>query len=419
MQKRKLTLIIMIAFVIMGVYAQSSKAYSSFINKTDYELLTVSILQNSNDEKLDSTQLSPELADELERLSNEMDFSAWQEYYDELRESWVQLHEYDNVEDMIEGLAMGGLSLETGNFGVILKEMFLPGFRSALTQMICIIALGLLSGICTMALGDEKGTRQVLMLIISGTAIIAIIGLFVSLALEAAQCIKRVAEFCSIAAPVLTGLLTALGCAGSAKILNPALIILTNIIMTVILQVVFPMLLASGVLNVINGLTDRMKLSRSVKLINNTVKWMLGLLTTVYIAFNTIGGISAGAADSIALRTTRYAIDKLVPAVGGMVSGAVDAVMGGAVMLKNATGIATMLIVAAIVLRPALKVVAGMLALRIAAAIIEPFAAPEISSMLDGTADVVSYIFASVSATASMIAVTIIIIISISNVLPT
>lgn len=401
-QKWKVGLILLAVIAFAGVYMQYAKA---------------DILAEPA-EKEDSADISPELADELERLSNEMDFSAWQEYYDELCESWSALGEYDDVKDMIERLAVGDAELGTENIEGAIKEIFLPGLQSAIAQMICIIALGLLSGLCTMALGDDKGTKQVLMLIISGTAILSITALFVSLINEAAQCMNRVAQFCTVAAPVLTGLLTALGCAGSAKLLNPALIILTNIILVVILKVILPMLLAGGILNVINGLTDRMKLSRSVKLINSTVKWVLGLITTVYIAFNTIGGISSGTTDNITLRTTRYAIDRLVPAVGGMVSGAIDAVMGGAVMLKNAAGITAIIIVISIVLRPALKLIAGMLALRIAAAIIEPFASPEISGMLDGTADVVSFLFASVSAAVSMLIVTIMIIIYVGNVLP-
>ena len=140
-------------------------------------------------------------------------------------------------------------------------------------------------------------------------------------------------------------------------------------------------------------------------------------MTTVYIAVNTIEGLTAGTADRITLRTTRYAIDKLIPAVGGMVSGAVDAVIGGAVILKNAVGLAAILIIAAIVIRPIMMLIAGMLSLRISSAIIEPFAEPGIPGILDGTADTISYLFAAVSAAASMFIVNIMVIMSLGNTL--
>lgn len=182
-------------------------------------------------------------------------------------------------------------------------------------------------------------------------------------------------------------------------------------------NIIIPLLLAGGILSIINGLTDKMKLSRSIKFINSTVKWVLGLMTTVYIAVNTIEGLTAGTADRITLRTTRYAIDKLIPAVGGMVSGAVDAVIGGAVILKNAVGLAAILIIAAIVIRPIMMLIAGMLSLRISSAIIEPFSEPGITGILDGNADTISYLFAAVSAAASMFIVNIMVIMSLGNTL--
>ena len=215
----------------------------------------------------------------------------------------------------------------------------------------------------------------------------------------------------------MLGLLTSLGCAGSARLLSPTMIVLSNIILSVIGNIIIPLLLAGGILSIINGLTDKMKLSRSIKFINSTVKWVLGLMTTVYIAVNTIEGLTAGTADRITLRTTRYAIDKLIPAVGGMVSGAVDAVIGGAVILKNAVGLAAILIIAAIVIRPIMMLIAGMLSLRISSAIIEPFAEPGITGILDGNADTISYLFAAVSAAASMFIVNIMVIMSLGNTL--
>ena len=100
-----------------------------------------------------------------------------------------------------------------------------------------------------------------------------------------------------------------------------------------------------------------------------------------------------------------------------MVSGAVDAVIGGAVILKNAVGLAAILIIAAIVIRPIMMLIAGMLSLRISSAIIEPFAEPGITGILDGNADTISYLFAAVSAAASMFIVNIMVIMSLGNTL--
>ena len=377
-------------------------------------MLTAFFIQYEVFAEDESDKISPELQEELERLSNELDLAEWQKYYDELHESYSALGEYDGIMDLVVGLASGSSDIGFSDIGQLLKELFLPGLKDALTRMIGMVALGVLSGICAMSLGEDRGTKQVLLLIITGTAILLLTGYFALLAGEAKKCVEKVSSFCSVAAPVMLGLLTSLGC---ARLLSPTMIVLSNIILSVIGNIIIPLLLAGGILSIINGLTDKMKLSRSIKFINSTVKWVLGLMTTVYIAVNTIEGLTAGTADRITLRTTRYAIDKLIPAVGGMVSGAVDAVIGGAVILKNAVGLAAILIIAAIVIRPIMMLIAGMLALRISSAIIEPFAEPGITGILDGNADTISYLFAAVSAAASMFIVNIMVIMSLGNTL--
>ena len=168
------------------------------------------------------------------------------------------------------------------------------------------------------------------------------------------------------------------------------------------------MLLASGVLTVLNGLTESLKLERWIKLLHKSVKWLLGLLTTVYSACAVAGGIAAANADSAALRSAKYAVDRLIPAVGGMVTGAVDAVRSASLLLKNGVGTAALLIIAGMLLKPALELLCGMLAFRITAAVLEPFSDERIVKMLDGIADTVSLLLACTAAAAAMFTVTVV-----------
>ena len=365
----------------------------------------------------DDTDSSAELEEELKRLASETDFSSWQAYFDELKASNTAMSEYASVGEFIEYLALGEASIDTGVGIGFIKNLFLPKLRAALAELVTVIALSLLSGLCGIALGDDSGTKQVLMLIISGVSILALVAYFTSIAAEAVNTVSRIGNFCSLAAPVLLGLMTALGCAGTVKVMSPMLVLLSNSILVVLGKIVLPLLIAGGVVVAVNALSDKLKLSRTVKLIQNTVKWLLGLVTTVYIAATSIGGIAAGAADGVSIRTAKYAIDKLIPAVGGMVGSAVDAVIGGGIVLKNAAGVTAILILAGISLGPVLKLFAGMTALRISAAIAEPFSDNRITQLLDGTADIVSYLFAAVCAACSLLLISIMIIIATGNTL--
>ena len=354
-------------------------------------------------ENEDNNDSSAELEEELKRLASETDFSSWQAYFDELKASDTAMSEYASVGEFIEYLALGEASIDTGDGIGFIKNLFLPKLRAALAELVTVIALSLLSGLCGIALGDDNGTKQVLMLIISGVSILALVAYFTSIAAEAVNTVSRIGNFCSLAAPVLLGLMTALGCAGTVKVMSPMLVLLSNSILVVLGKIVLPLLIAGGVVVAVNALSDKLKLSRTVKLIQNTVKWLLG--------------IAAGAADGVSIRTAKYAIDKLIPAVGGMVGSAVDAVIGGGIVLKNAAGVTAILLLAGISLGPVLKLFAGMTALRISAAIAEPFSDNRITQLLDGTADIVSYLFAAVCAACSLLMISIMITIATGNTL--
>lgn len=366
-------------------------------------------------ENEDDNSGSAELEEELKRLAGETDFSSWQAYFDELKAYDAAMSEYASVGEFIESLALGEASSDTSDGWGLIKSLFLPELRTALAELVTVIALSLLSGVCGIALGEDSGTKQVLMLIISGVSILALVAYFTSIAAEAVNTVSRIGNFCTLAAPVLLGLMTALGCAGTVKVMSPMLVFLSNSILVLLEKIVLPLLIAGGVIAAVNALSDKLKLSRTVKLIQNTVKWLLGLVTTVYIAATSIGGIAAGASDGVSIRTAKYAIDKLIPAVGGMVGSAVDAVIGGGIVLKNAAGVTAILILAGISLGPVLKLFAGMTALRISAAIAEPFSDNSITQLLDGMADIVSYLFASVCAACSLLMISIMIIIATGN----
>ena len=301
---------------------------------------------------------------------------------------------------------------------MIVKDIFVPNLRFALVRTAGIAALGILTGLCGIAIGDEcAGTKKMLLLFLCAAAILSISAVFSDLTGTAADAIGKIRCFSETVEPIMIGLLTAMGCAKTAKLMNPMLVFLINGIVYVIEKIVLPMLLAAGVLTIVDGLSDKLKVGRTVKLLHKSVKWLLGLLTTVYIAVTVVGGMTAGAADGISVRTAKYAIDRLVPAAGGMVTGAADAVLGSSALLKNSAGTVAIILAAAVIAKPMLTVAGGMFALRITSAICEPFSDERIPKMLDGIAETVSYLFAAVAAVTGMFVISLVVMLLTGNAL--
>lgn len=343
---------------------------------------------------------------EVRARSEQTELEGWQEYFEQLRALSKTAGGYDTASDFVEAIALDGANIQPGSVFGCLSELFLPGLKSAVRELAWIAAVAGITWLLSLIFKNGE-TKELVLLVAGSSAILGITAVFSRLAGKTTALIGDVGAFCELCAPVMGTLLTAMGGAASAKLLSPTLLFIADGVVSLMRGVVVPMLLASGVLTVLNGLTEGLKLERSVKFLHKTVKWLLGVAGAVYSGGAIIAGIGANSADGISVKTAKFAIDKLIPAAGGMAGGAVDAVRAGSALLKNAAGTASVLIIAAVAVRPLIELACGMLALRLTAAVVEPFADERIPKMLDGIAETVSLLFSAAAATAAMFAVVI------------
>ena len=230
---------------------------------------------------------------------------------------------------------------------------------------------------------------------------------FLVLANLARDCIERTSTFIQLSFPALLTLLTAAGGIASAGIFQPAMTILTGGVAFALQNLVLPVILMGGVMGMLNNLTGRVQLGQFFNLSKSVAKWMIGLISTLYFGVTALQGLTAGTFDGVSVRTAKFALDKMVPIVGGMVSGTVDTVLGCAVLVKNAAGVAAILIAFGVALVPLLRIGIGMLGFRLAAALTEPVADARIPKMLASFADVLTYLFAAAVSLSIMYMITV------------
>lgn len=104
-----------------------------------------------------------------------------------------------------------------------------------------------------------------------------------------------------------------------------------------------------------------------------------------------------------------------VPVAGSMFADALDAVMGGSLILKNAIGLSGVVILAVIVLFPVIKIMVIALVYRFAAALLQPMGDSLISDTLEDMSGILFLTFAAVLTVAIMFFLTITIIIGAAN----
>ena len=98
-----------------------------------------------------------------------------------------------------------------------------------------------------------------------------------------------------------------------------------------------------------------------------------------------------------------------------MVSGSVEVLISSSLLIKNAVGVAGILIIAGIVIAPVFAILAHYFLFKLSAAVLEPAAGEKMGQFMQGAADVVLMLFTAVLASAVMFFITIAVIVGAGN----
>lgn len=227
--------------------------------------------------------------------------------------------------------------------------------------------------------------------------------------------IEKMVAFMQALMPVQLTLLAALGAFTSTAILHPFICVTLGALSTIFKVLIFPLILLGAVLGIVNNISDEFKVSRFSTLLNQATLFLLGLIFTLFVGVLSIQGVGGAVADGVSLRTAKYMTGAFIPVVGSMFSDALEAVVGGSLLLKNAVGILGVLVIIIISLFPALKIFAITIIYKVSAAIIQPLGNSKIADTLESISNSLLFVFASVATVALMFFLAIIIIVITAN----
>ena len=358
----------------------------------------------------------PEIEDGVAFFLQDAQLHEWNAIFEALPDEICQLWGDTSVYYVVEEYALGHI-LFSGND---LQNSMFALLKSALPSLLPLIAsllgVAIISGFLR-AMSDAgiAGMQDIVGMVCQCFVVGIVMSNFLSLALLARECIVQTSTFIELAFPVLLTLLTAAGGIVSSGIFQPAMAMLSTGISTVLQTIVLPVILAGGILGILNNLTSRIQLGQLFQLSKTVAKWIIGLLFTLYFGITALQGLTAATFDGVSVRAAKFALDKFVPIVGGMVSGTVDTMLGCAMLVKNAVGMAAIGIAFSIVAAPLLRIAAGMLAFRVAAALCEPMGDPRIPQMLASLSEILSYLFAAVISLMIMFVITVGLLLSTGN----
>src|SRR5690606_1104881 len=202
--------------------------------------------------------------------------------------------------------------------------------------------------------------------------------------------------------PLLSTMLAAVGAVSSAALFHPMLVTSVTLVVNQIERVVFPLLFLAAALGVVGRIATEFPLTRIAGLFRQGAVTALGFFFTLFLGVMVIRGAIAPVADGVALRAGKFLAGAFIPVVGGMMADAMEVVMGGSLLIKNAIGVfgmATLLILLAF---PLLKIFALVVIYRVATVLVEPISDARLVDALGTMAHTLMLVMAAVATAALM-----------------
>ena len=296
-----------------------------------------------------------ELSDLEEKLRGMTDFS--------------DLSFSDLVLELLQGKLPSGIS---GLWGEVWRLLFsyLGGQKQLAVQ---ILLIALFSAVCTNFIRVFENSQIAdisfyMMYLLIGTLLI---GAFAVMQALTVNTLKSLFQFVTLLLPAYV--VTIVFSAGSVSALGfyELTLLSVHILQLLFIKMVLPLIQIYVVFLFFNQLTQEDLFSQASEFLKTLLEWILKTTTAILVGLQTIQCLVAPAVDTLK-NSTAHRIVKALPGVGGLMDSAAETIAGSALVIKNAVGVAGMIVVLLICLLPFLKLGLSVLLFRLLCALLQP-----------------------------------------------
>lgn len=335
-------------------------------------------------ESEEAQELEEQLTEEVDKQLSNLDFSSIENILSGISEDAKELFSSGSFLDKVNSVISGEYADSSESFFSAVTSIFWKGLKNFLPIMASIISIAILGGMISnlKPATNEKSVGNIIHFVTYGVVIIFLGTTLVQIISTTSTTLTTIKNLFDQIFPILLTLLTAIGGTVSVSIYQPAIALLSNLIVSLITYILLPLFIFSIVFSLVGNLSNNVKLDKFVSFLQGTFKWTIGLCFTIFLGFFSIQGIMAGAFDGLSIRTAKYAIKSYIPIVGGYVSDGLSIIMASSMLIKNAVGGVGLFLLLSTVLSPVINLVVFVLLLKFMAGLIEPIGDKKIANFI-------------------------------------
>lgn len=227
--------------------------------------------------------------------------------------------------------------------------------------------------------------------------------------------ITEMTNFMYAITPVLFSIVAAGGGVATAAIVHPLLISSVGLVGSSVSNLVFPLIMFTGILGMVNHLVDSFQVNKLARFFKLAANGLLGMMMAIFIGIITIRGFTASVADSLSLRTAKYFTSAFLPVVGGAISDTMEMTAGCAAVLKNGLGVYGLGVITLITIFPLLKILAVAVIFQMTGAVTQPLGNNRLSDALQTIGDVFFHLFGAITVVGLMFYIALAILVGAAN----
>ena len=367
----------------------------------------------------DNSNAEQELSNAVGGQLDSLNLSELETYLNSLTGDEKNIFGNMSFKDKLRGVINGDFSIGYDSFFAAILSLVFKQILNFVPAFLTIIAITVLYSVLNSARSKTASGGVGKIIHFACISVIAVITMAVitQLILVTRNTVSSMQKQMNMIFPVLLTIMTALGGTASVAVYQPAVAVLAQAVAGIMVNVILPIFIFTMVFNILGNLTDTVKLGKLSDFLGGVSKWIIGIVFTVFTAFLSVQGITAGAHDKVSVRTAKYAISRYVPLIGGYLSEGFNLIMAGSVLIKNAVGFLGVLLLLITVLSPVLTILVFSLGLKLCGAVLEPLADSKISSFLTAAGKSLSMLIVIILAVAFMYFITLMLVICTGNTL--
>lgn len=324
-----------------------------------------------------------ELREEVEKQLEYLNFTSFDDILSSFSKGQIKIFGGTSFLEKLTKLISGKYDNGNGMWSSIV-DLFLENFLGLVPIISLIVAISLLGNLLQGIIPSTNGKSisNIINFVTYGIIVILVLSIVVKMITLTSNTLYTIKAQMDAIFPLLLTFLTAMGGNASVTVYQPAMALISGMIINVFTYILLPLFIFSTAMSVVSNLSNNIKLDKFTSFFNSAFKWITGLIFTIFTAFVSIQGLSAGSADGISIRTVKFALKSYIPMLGGYISDGMGLMLASSNLIKNAIGASGLFMLLATVISPLLQLVLFMLALKLIAGIVEPLGNKQIANFV-------------------------------------